>query len=136
MGHRSLIGSVLSNRCPRCREGRLFASRNPYDLKTTMRMPEHCPVCGQPFELQTGFYFGTGYVSYFISVGFILLTAAIWFFTIGFSFNDNRLYWYLGFVTAFLILTQPINQRLCRSIWIHFFVRYDKGWQSRAAALD
>lgn len=89
-------------------------------------MPEHCPVCGQAFELQTWFYFGTGYVSYFLSVGFILITAVLWFFTIGFSFNDNRLYWYLGLVSAFLLVTQPLQQRLCRAIWIAFFVRYDK----------
>ena len=94
-----------------------------------MQMHEHCPVCGQPFELQTGFYFGTGYVSYFLSVGFLLLVAALWYFTIGFSFRDNRIYWFLVSTTAFLILTQPLNQRLCRSIWIAFFVRYEKGWR-------
>jgi hypothetical protein len=97
-----------------------------------MQMPEHCEVCGQPFELQTGFYFGTGYVSYFLSVGFLLLAAAIWYFTIGFSFNDNRVYWFLITTTLFLILTQPLNQRLCRSIWIAFFVRYDKNWSERS----
>lgn len=96
-----------------------------------MRMPEHCPVCGQPFELQTGFYFGTGYVSYFLSVGFILITAAIWFFTIGFGFNDNRLFLFLGSITVFLIATQPLQQRLCRSIWIAFFVPYDRTWRQR-----
>jgi hypothetical protein len=94
-----------------------------------MRMPEHCLVCGQPFELQTGFYFGTGYVSYFLSVLFIMLTFVLWFFTIGFSLTDNRLFWYLGSVSAFLILTQPIQQRLCRSIWIAFFVRFDPAWR-------
>jgi uncharacterized protein (DUF983 family) len=126
---RSLAGSILTNRCPRCREGKLFTSSNPYQLKTTMRMPEACPICGQPFELQTGFYFGTGYVSYFLSVFIIMITFALWYFTIGFSLTDDRLYWYLGSVSAFLIITQPIQQRLCRSIWIACFVRYD----SRAA---
>ena len=134
MRRRSLIGTVLSNRCPRCREGKLFANRNAYDLRATVRMPEHCPVCGQPFELQTGFYFGTGYVSYFLSVAFILLSAAIWFFTIGFSFNDNRLYWYLGIMTTILLLTQPLQQRLSRSIWIAFFVRYNKHWYNQGPA--
>ncbi len=122
---RSLIGSVLTNCCPRCREGKLFTNPNPYKLRTTMRMPEHCPVCGQAFELQTGFYFGTGYVSYFLSVIFILLTCAAWYLTIGFGFNDNRLYWYLGLAAAFLFATQPVQQRLCRSIWIACFVRYE-----------
>lgn len=127
-----LIGSVLLNRCPRCREGRLFTNPNPYDLRTTMRMPEHCPVCGQAFELQTGFYFGTGYVSHFLSVAFILISFAFWFFTIGVSFHDNRLYWYLVSVSSFLLLTQPLQQRLCRSIWIAFFVRYQRDWRQLA----
>src|ERR1043165_2281028 len=100
---RALMASVLTNRCPRCREGKLFSNRNPYNLRTMMHMPEHCPVCGQAFELQTGFYFGTGYVSYFLSVGFIMVTFALWYFTIGVSFYDNRLYWYLGCVSAFLL---------------------------------
>ncbi len=123
---RSLLASVLGNRCPRCREGALFTHPNPYDLRTTMRMPEHCPVCGQAYELQTGFYFGTGYVSYFLSVGVIMLSFVLWYFTIGFSLTDNRLYWYLASISAFLILTQPVQQRLCRSIWIACFVRYDR----------
>lgn len=135
MRHRSLIGSVLSNRCPRCREGKLFENPNPFKLRTTMRMPEHCPVCGQAFELQTGFYFGTGYVSYFLSVGFFLITAVLWYFSIGFAFDDNRIYWFLTTVTTLLILTQPLNQRLCRSIWIAFFVGYDEQWRTHPVRL-
>src|ERR1051325_3404452 len=108
MKQRSLISSVLTNRCPHCREGKLFTNPNPYDFKTTMRMPEHCPVCGQKFELQTGFYFGTGYVSYFLAVGIILVAAALWFFTIGFGLNDNRIFWFLGVIVTLLIVTQPL----------------------------
>jgi uncharacterized protein (DUF983 family) len=62
-----LLWSIVTNRCPRCRKGKLFTSNKPYDFRTTMQMPEHCPVCGQRYELQTGFYFGTGYVSYGLS---------------------------------------------------------------------
>lgn len=124
---RGLLHSVLANRCPRCREGHLFTNPNPFALRETMRMPEHCPVCGQAFELQTGFYFGTGYVSYFLSVGFIMVACALWYLTIGFGLHDNRLYWFLGLTAAFLFITQPVQQRLCRSIWIAFFVRYQGG---------
>ena len=120
-----LLWSVLTNRCPHCRSGRLFTSRNPYELKTTMRMPQHCPVCGQPFELQTGFYYGTGYVSYFVSIFIIILSFIAWYFTIGFSLHDNRIYWWLGSMSILLIALQPVLQRLCRSIWIAFFVHYD-----------
>src|ERR1700748_2380502 len=88
----SLLGSVFTNKCPHCRKGDLFTVANPYKLKTTMRMPEHCSVCGQPFELQTGFYFGTGYVSYGLS---ILISAALlllWSFTLGISYKDNSIF--------------------------------------------
>jgi uncharacterized protein (DUF983 family) len=124
----SLAGSVLTNCCPRCRKGKLFTDPNPYHLKYTMRMPEHCPVCGQPFELQTGFYFGTGYVSYGLSVFVCAFSFIAWFLTIGFSINDNRLFWWLGFNALLLIVLQPLLQRLARSIWIAFFVPYDPNW--------
>lgn len=125
----SLLGSVLTNKCPRCRKGDLFTVANPYKLITTMRMPEHCPICGQPYELQTGFYFGTGYVSYGLSLMICAATFILWALTIGFSFSDNRLFWWIGFNALLLIALQPVLQRLARSIWIACFVRYDNNLQ-------
>ncbi|WP_276131840.1 DUF983 domain-containing protein [Polluticoccus soli] len=125
-----LLWSVLTNKCPRCRKGNLFTGSNPYHIKTTMRMPEHCPECGQRFELQTGFYFGTGYVSYGLSV---MLLAAIfigWALTLGLSFRDNSIFWCLGVSIAALLALQPVLQRMARSIWIAFFVRHDEHWQA------
>ncbi|PZF74916.1 DUF983 domain-containing protein [Taibaiella soli] len=125
---RTLLGSVLTNRCPHCRQGKLFANPNPYQFKTTMRMPEHCPVCGQRYELQTGFYFGTGYVSYGLSVALLAVIFVGWAVLAGLSFRDNSIFWCLGTGIAMLIALQPVLQRLARSIWIAFFVRYDKDW--------
>jgi rRNA maturation protein Nop10 len=124
--HRSLLSSIMANKCPQCRQGNLFIHPNPYDLRTTMRMPENCPVCGQKFELQTGFYFGTGFVSYGLTVLFSGVTFALWWFTIGMAVKDNRVLWWLGLNAALLILLQPPIQRLARSVWIALFVRYDK----------
>ena len=125
-----LLWSVMANRCPRCRKGGLFTSSNPYDLKTTMRMPEHCPVCGQRYELQTGFYFGTGYVSYGLSVLLIGAIFIAWALTVGLSYKDNSISWCLGVSAATTLILQPVLQRLSRSIWIAFFVRYDKNWKN------
>jgi uncharacterized protein (DUF983 family) len=129
----SLIWSILTNRCPRCRRGSLFTSSNPYNFRIMMRMPERCEVCGQPFELQTGFYFGTGYVSYGLSLALLALSFIIWYNTIGMSYatDDYRLYYWLGFSTLLLLVTQPLLQRVSRSIWIYFFVRYDANWKSQ-----
>ena len=33
-----------------------------------MDMNKECPVCGQPTEIEVGFYYGTGYVSYVLSI--------------------------------------------------------------------
>jgi uncharacterized protein (DUF983 family) len=125
-----ILYSVLTNKCPRCREGHLFLDPNPYNLNDTMKMPERCPVCDQLYELQTGFYFGTGYVSYGLSVGLLFVSFAIWYFTLGISIHDNSIFWWLGVSTLLLIAVQPVMQRLSRSIWISFFVRYDPNWRS------
>jgi hypothetical protein len=95
-------------------------------------MPEHCAVCGQPFELQTGFYFGTGYVSFALSVALLAISFVAWFFTIGMAaaVDDHRVYWWLGTIITILLVTQPLLQRLSRSIWIAFFVRYDPAWRN------
>ncbi len=127
----SLIKSVFTARCPRCRQGSLFTYPNPYHLSTTMRMPEHCPVCGQQYELQTGFFFGTGLVSYALSVMVLAIIFTAWAMLIGFSIRDNSVFWCLGISTGFLVAIQPLLQRLARSIWITFFVRYDKNWRNR-----
>ena len=125
-----VLTSVMNNKCPHCRKGDLFTNPNPYALKTTMKMPDVCPVCGQKYELQTGFYFGTGFVSYALTVFLSGLTFVLWWFTIGMSVKDNRVFWWLAANAALLILLQPPIQRLSRSIWIAFFVRYDKNWRS------
>ena len=124
--HPGLLTSVLTNKCPHCRQGNLFITSNPYDLRNTMQMPEACPVCGQKYELQTGFYFGTGFVSYALSVLFTGITFIMWWHFVGMSVKDNRVFWWLGLNAALLVLLQPVLQRLSRSLWIALFVRYDK----------
>jgi uncharacterized protein (DUF983 family) len=121
-----LLTSVLTNKCPKCRQGNLFTDPNPYKFRTTMRMPEHCPVCGQRYELQTGFYFGTGYVSYGLSLGIVAMIFIGWALTLGLSLMDNSIFICLGVSIAILLALQPVLQRLARSIWIACFVRYDK----------
>ncbi|MGX5818792.1 DUF983 domain-containing protein [Chitinophaga lutea] len=125
----NVVLSILQNKCPRCREGALFTSSNPYNLKEFTKMHEHCPVCGQPTEPETGFYFGTGYVSYALSIAVSVATFVAWWVLIGFSLYDNRLFWWLGMNALLLVILQPPLMRLSRSIWLACFVYYDEDWR-------
>lgn len=127
----SYLLSVLDNRCPRCREGRLFQSKNPYALKhhRYMKMYDKCPVCGQPTDLEVGFYYGTSYVSYALTVVFSIVSFVLWWVLIGFSIDDDRIFWWLGVNAFLLIMLQPAFMRLSRSLWISWFVKYDEDWE-------
>lgn len=92
-------------------------------------MHSHCPVCGQPTEIEVGFYYGTGYVSYALTIAISVATFLAWWIFIGLGIYDNRVFWWLGLNATLLILLQPLLMRLSRSIWISWFVSYDKNWK-------
>ena len=96
-------------------------------------MHEHCPVCGQPTDIEVGFYYGTGYVSYGITIAFSVITFLLWWLLIGISINDDRIFYWLGVNTVFLIVLQPPMMRLSRTIWLSMFVKYDEDWEKKKA---
>jgi uncharacterized protein (DUF983 family) len=126
---RGYLSSVLSCRCPRCREGKLFEYPVSINLKKNMVMNKTCRVCGQPTELEVGFYYGTSYVSYALTVGLSLFSLLVWWMIIGLSTSDNRFFYWVGFNAALLIVLQPWLMRLSRSFWISWFVRYNPHWE-------
>jgi uncharacterized protein (DUF983 family) len=125
----SYLMAVLTNRCPRCREGKIYQESNPYKLKTCVKMKETCPVCGQRTEIEPGFYYGTGYVSYATSVAVCIASFIAWWAIIGFSLHDSRFFWWIGFNAVLLIGLQPWLMRLSRTLWLSWFVKYDPDWK-------
>ena len=127
----SYILSLINNKCPRCRKGDLFTSNKAYAIKDgkNVKMHEKCPVCGQPTEIEVGFYYGTSYVSYALTVAFSGFSFALWFFTIGFNLEDNRIFWWLSLNALVLVLLMPPIMRISRSLWISWFVKYDPNWE-------
>jgi len=95
-----------------------------------LELNKQCPVCSQNLDLGSGFWFGTVYIGYAVGVIFSGITFLVWWLTIGVSFEDNRLiYWML--VNAILnFLIQPYFTRLSRWILISFFIHYDSNWQN------
>ncbi|MEE6187039.1 hypothetical protein PIECOFPK_01360 [Mycovorax composti] len=127
---RSYLSAMMGCYCPRCREGRLFEKPlKLHKLSGFMKMNKSCPVCGQPTEIEVGFFYGTGYVSYAISVAISVATAIAWWIFIGFSLHDNRFVYWLLFNSILLIVLQPWLMRLARSLWLSWFVKYDPNWR-------
>jgi len=93
-------------------------------------MNERCPVCGQPTDIEVGFYYGTSFVSYTLCIVITIAFLFLWWLTIGFSFDDNRFFWWIGIDVALLIVLQPWLMRLSRSLWISWFVRYNPDWKN------
>lgn len=122
--------ALLQCKCPRCRKGDMFANKNPWHLKSTMKMHNECPVCGQPFDIEVGFYYGSSYVSYAFTIATSAITFVLWWVTLGFSLYDNRIFYWLTFNSVFLLAMQPYFMRVARTGWLAFFVRYDRNWKT------
>jgi uncharacterized protein (DUF983 family) len=127
----SLFLSIVTMRCPHCRRGPMFKTSNAYKnkLKSIFDMYDNCPVCGQKFDLETGFWYGTGYVSYALAVAVSVATFLTWLVLIGVSTDDNRIFAWLVFNGVLLLLLQPWLMRLSRSIYIYIFVKYDANYK-------
>jgi len=127
---RGYLWGVFNHKCSRCRTGDMFQNKSPYKLKGFMKMNERCPDCGQRMEIETGFYYGTGYVSYILAVALSVASFIAWLVIVGMSLKDNRFFWWIGFNAILLILLQPYLMRLSRALWLSFFVKYNADWKS------
>ncbi|HEX8313429.1 MAG TPA: DUF983 domain-containing protein [Flavisolibacter sp.] len=125
----ALLLSLLQSKCTRCRRGDMFRAKNPYNLKTTMKMNDDCPVCGQSLDMEPGFYYGTNMISYGLAVLVCVATLVLWWFTIGFSLKDSRFFWWMGINAFLLIALQPPLMRISRTVWLSFFVKYSARWR-------
>ena len=121
--------NLLKCKCPRCRKGNMFKDSNPWRLKNTMKMNKECPVCKQPLNIEVGFYFGSSYISYAFTIALSAASFIAWWLVIGFSLDDNRVFFWVAFNAVLLIVLQPYLMRVARTGWLAFFVRYDKDWR-------
>lgn len=124
----NIVLSILQNKCTRCRRGNIFKYSNPYNLRNFMKMNEHCPVCGQPFEMEPGFYYGTNMVSYTLAFLISVTSFVLWWIFIGFSLHDDRFFLWMAANAVLLVLLQPPLMRLSRTVWLAFFVPYSPDW--------
>lgn len=123
-----IISNMLGHRCPRCHQGELFLHKNPFNFRKLGKMPPSCPVCGQDFVIEPGFYFGASYISYAFNVAWLIPSFLFTKFVL-----DWELQTYMIFVLILLPGLTPLIFRLSRSVWIHIFVKYDPAFSSQTA---
>lgn len=126
--------NLLKCKCPRCRLGDMFVNKKVYS-KGFMKMYDTCEVCGQYFDLEVGFYYGSSYVSYGITVAISVVTFIAWWIIIGISYDDNRVFYWLIFNAVLMLALQPPLMRLSRTFWLSMFAKYDPDWRIHPAEI-
>src|SRR5580700_2883615 len=95
--------NLLSNRCPRCREGEIYRS--------FLKMNEDCPHCSFVFERQPGYFTGAMFLNcFFLPASMIPLFLL-------FAYNGKIIPG--GIVAVILmIFLSPFSFRYSRIFWI------------------
>ncbi len=114
--------SIFTMTCPKCHETKLFKNSNPYNFSQIFDMPQSCDKCGQKIEMEPGFFYGAMYVSYGVSIAYLV---SIWvaMFVLYPEFTTTQ---YLVLAIGSLLVLTPYFFRLARAIWINLFVKYEK----------
>lgn len=117
----SHLYSIITCKCPRCKETNLFDNQNMYYLPDLFKMPERCSVCNLKYEMEIGFWWGAMYVAYAVSCALVLSFFLPLYLFFKFSVDMSLL-----IDMSITTLLFPITFRLSRSLWIHMFAHQSK----------
>jgi uncharacterized protein (DUF983 family) len=117
----SKFSAFLAQTCPHCHAGPVF--KHPTFSLKFMQMYDKCTVCGQKYEIEPGFFWGSMYISYFMTV------------IIGFAvgFTDFQLVpnppvlQVIGLICIALLILSPVSFRYSRMIMLYSFasIKFD-----------
>lgn len=112
----SKVIDVLNCKCPNCKKGKIFRNKGNLLLLNIPKMNDRCLVCNYKFERETGFFFGSMFVSYALAVAQMITSFVVFWYFIDLS--PLRVF---AIITVTAILLSTINFKLSRSIWIYLF---------------
>ncbi|WP_313807898.1 DUF983 domain-containing protein [Flavobacterium sp.] len=116
----SVLVNILGEKCPKCGIGKVFADKGNIFLLRLPKMNHDCSHCHHKFEKEPGYFFGSMFVSYAVTVAEMIV-----FFLIANQFIDS----YVTIVVLIGILAivlSTFNFRLSRMIWIYMLDGKDK----------
>ena len=125
IGKGSKAFSILHNKCPRCSKGDFFVS-HPYHFKHFGKKHHNCSNCDLKFEREPGFFFGSMFVSYALSVALFVA----WWIAKSVLFPQMQ----AGEMVLVMIVLQvgfaPLNLYLAKITWLNLFVKYDEDYKN------
>jgi len=111
----SVTRAIIEERCPRCREGKLFKSSS-LKINSFYKMNQSCTICYQSFNPEPGFYFGAMYISYAFLVGVSIVSWVLLYFLFKPEFHI-----YLIVVLSMNVLLLPFIFRYSRTLFLYGF---------------
>ena len=114
------LRAIFQQKCPACLEGDFFKHPHGYRLKEIGDYHDHCPNCGQRFNLEPGFYFGAAYVSYALNVALVVAASVATYVLM----EETEPHHYVIAVVSTILLLVPATFRMSRMIWATMFIPF------------
>lgn len=111
----SKLSAAIHAKCPRCRQGDLFAN-SMYGFKS-QKMNDNCSHCGLRFEREPGYFYVAMFVSYALTTAQMIAIGVLTWFITG---EDNSPWIYLITIFTGIILLSPFNFRYSRVILLYW----------------
>jgi len=108
--------ALLALRCPRCHQGKLF-THSALNITKFADMPAQCPVCGQTFEPEPGFYFGSMYITFAFNVATMFAVGV----PLYYFFGNPDTWVYVLTVTVITLVFTPLILRYSRAMMLYWF---------------
>lgn len=111
----SKLSAAIQAKCPRCRQGDLFAN-SMYGFKS-QKMFDYCSHCGLKYEREPGYFYVAMFVSYALTTAQMIAIGVLTYFITG---EDNSPWIYLITIFTGIILLSPFNFRYSRVILLYW----------------
>lgn len=118
----NVLHAALHARCPKCREGNMFANKM-YSL-SGQKMNKTCPACNYTFEIEPGYFYVAMFVSYAFNVAQMVTLAIVTYVLTG-SWNP---WLYITVILGTAVILSPLNFRYSRVVllyWLTPGLHYD-----------
>ena len=103
--------SILKQRCPRCRAGKIFRGSI---FRGFPKMYERCEVCDLKFEREAGYFLGAMYISYGLALVTIAIIAALLWSVTSWSIVKD-----IAWAAILFLPFAPSLTLLARVLWIY-----------------